>query len=111
MTYMFLGNHDYVLSESDCDLIRETGVIILDNTRIEINPWFYLGGLSSAYVLKCRKYGEEINEIVLSDLKWLNEFVKIDGYKILLDHHLENYLIYTKSMSIDVIRSGHINGG
>ena len=36
---------------------------------------------------------------------------KVQDYKILLDHHSENYELYTKKLSIDLILSGHNHGG
>lgn len=110
-SYLSLGNHDYVLREQDFAAIRNAGIMILDNSWIEIGSSFYIGGLTSAYVLKCRQFGEKTDEIVLSDIEWLNAYSKLEGFKILLDHHPENYLLYTKELSIDLILSGHTHGG
>ena len=42
---------------------------------------------------------------------WLDEFENQEGYKILLDHHPDNYEPYTKKRNIDLILSGHAHGG
>ena len=42
---------------------------------------------------------------------WLNLFEKQNGYRILLDHHPENYDQYTRMREIDLILSGHNHGG
>lgn len=110
-TYMSLGNHDYVLTDLDIKAIHEVGVRILDNEWIFYNKDIVFGGLTSAYVLKCRRYGIESNKIVCSNLEWLQQFSRLKGYKILLDHHPENYLLYTQKMDIDLILSGHTHGG
>lgn len=110
-TYMSLGNHDYVLNDFDIKAIRKIGIRVLDNDWICCGKNIILGGFTSAFVLKCRKYGIESNEIVCSDLEWLQQFSELEGYKILLDHHPENYLLYTKKMDIDLILSGHTHGG
>lgn len=109
-TFMSLGNHEFILSEKNIAQITEKGVHVLDNTWIHLENGLAIGGLTSAYVLKYRRYRDE-KRIVMSDLQWLSDFEKLPDYKILLDHHPENYGLYTRNMSIDLILSGHNHGG
>ena len=109
-TYMSLGNHDFILTEGDIERGAEMGIHVLDNKWIQHENGIAIGGLTSAFVLKYRRYRDE-KRIVMSDLQWLSDFEKLPDYKILLDHHPENYGLYTRNMSIDLILSGHNHGG
>lgn len=40
-----------------------------------------------------------------------DNFVNQDGYKILLDHHPENFECYTRKRDINLVLSGHNHGG
>lgn len=77
----------------------------------QFNQEITVGGLTSAFYNKCEFYDPKENMKIVPNLEWLNEFEKQDGYKILLDHHPENYELYTKDMNIDLILSGHNHGG
>ena len=46
-----------------------------------------------------------------TESKWLDDFEKEEGYKILLSHHPEYYKKYLKKRNIDLIVSGHAHGG
>lgn len=109
-TFMALGNHDYVISNKEVEIIRKAGVIVLDNEYIKEDS-IYIGGLTSANVMKCRVFGIKRNIIVESDVSFLDRFAKVDGYKVLIDHHPENYPLYTRDKNIDLILSGHAHGG
>jgi len=108
--YMSLGNHDYVLSQEEYNKIKETGVIILDNHHLEIKPSEYIGGFTSANVLKARLYCVEKQAIVESNLIFLKNFNSLVGFKTLLDHHPEDYQLYTRYSSIDLFFLAHACG-
>ncbi len=110
-TWFSYGNNDEVLSERDIDAMKRIGVGVLDNEWIPIKESIYLGGLTSAMVIRCRKYGLHAREKVKTETGWLKDFSSLSGYKILLDHHPENYRLYTKDLDIDLILSGHTHGG
>ncbi len=110
-TYFSLGNHDFTLSQSDLEMIKETGVFVLNDGWEYYNNEIIIGGLTSAFYHKCEKYSPKDKKVAVSNIKWLEEFSKQKKYKILLDHHPENYDLYTKNMDIDLILSGHNHGG
>ena len=68
-TYMGLGNHEWMLNESDLDSITSTGVVVLDNEWIETdikthdNKPVIIGGLTSGHVLEYRKFIEELKAV------------------------------------------------
>lgn len=110
-TWFSFGNNDEVLSPDDLGRMKSIGVGILDNGWVQFRENVYLGGLTSAMVLRCRQYGLHAKEKVKTQTDWLKDFSKLDGYKILLDHHPENYRLYTRNLDIDLILSGHTHGG
>ncbi|MCR5449021.1 MAG: metallophosphoesterase [Solobacterium sp.] len=104
-TYFSLGNHEYVLTRQDMELIRNTGTVILDNTWAEFRPGIFIGGLSSARMKGKSK---------IPDHQWLDEFEKLPGYRILMSHHPEYWALqepYLKERKIDLVLSGHAHGG
>jgi predicted MPP superfamily phosphohydrolase len=49
-----------------------------------------------------------------TDSKWLNDFEQADGYKILLSHHPEYWILrepMLRDRKIDLVLSGHAHGG
>ncbi|MBR0514237.1 MAG: metallophosphoesterase [Clostridia bacterium] len=110
-TYFAYGNNDEVLTDQNIQKMKALGTIVLDNTWTEIHPHIFVGGLTSAMVLRNQKYGLHAKEKVETETAWLQDFSKLDGYKILIDHHPENYRLYTQKQDIDLILSGHTHGG
>lgn len=92
-------------------LEEDMGVVVLNDEIDRFNWEITVGGLTSAFYHKCERYDPKADVKIVSNLEWLREFNKQDGYKILLDHHPENYELYTKTMNIDLILSGHNHGG
>ena len=122
-TFMSLGNHEQVLTGSDFAAIRDTGVVLLDNSWVE-KAGLVLGGLSSGYMkntipdekvaplstrLSKEKMASPENSVPTPDTAWLANFSKVDGYKILLCHHPE--YIGLVPPSVDLVLSGHAHGG
>lgn len=90
--YMSLGNND-VLTKEDKQIIASTGCILLDNQIISHNERIAVCGLTSVELIKNVKYGRKSKEIVISDVNLLESFSKRNEFKILPDHHPENYEI------------------
>lgn len=92
------GNHEMYYSKKDLLEFKDDCKLLLnEDTSINIKgKEILLGGLSSN-----------------KDLKWLKEFSKKDGFKILLCHHPEYYDEIKKvtNNKIDLIISGHTHGG
>lgn len=106
-TYVSLGNHEAFLREDDLEMIRATGVVLLDNTFVRANWNLLIGGLSAGHVVDYREYrvryyqengdvirypsrsNKELPKWYDVDDSWLSEFEKQEGYKILLSHHPE----------------------
>ena len=110
-TYMSFGNEECYLQQEDIESIKETGVEILDDKWINHSENIVVGGLTSAYFTLRKRYGNETNYTVQSNTAFLKEFSKQNGFKILLDHHPENYPLYTIKADFDLILSGHTHGG
>ena len=73
-TYMSLGNHEWMLNESDLDRITSTGVVVLDNGWIETdikthdNEPVNIAGLTSGHVLEYRMFIEELKAVADGNL-------------------------------------------
>lgn len=92
-----LGNHEWFLTPEDLEVMKESGVKLLDNGDCEVElkgTALHIGGLSS-----------------VPDLAWLNGFCGKEGYKILLCHHPEYYDQYLRGREVDLILAGHAHGG
>ena len=87
--FVCLGNHDYGYNRA----FLRGNATTLDNCHCIYNG-IYIGGLST-----------------IIDLKWLDNFSKQKGYKILICHHPEYYKKYIKRKNINLILSGHAHGG
>ena len=135
-TYMSLGNHEIMLNQDDFDLIAQTGVELLDNRFVKTDK-YVIGGLTSAYVSRYRREIEEMEagekaaegtkagrylipkpfwrpRMQESDYAWLDTFVKVPRYRILLSHHPEYWCLEEPMLSnrdIDLVLSGHAHGG
>ena len=135
-TYMSLGNHEIMLNQDDFDLIVQTGVELLDNRFVKTDK-YVIGGLTSAYVSRYRREldemeaGEKVAEgtkagrylipkpfwrprMQESDYAWIDTFVKVPRYRILLSHHPEYWCLEEPMLinrNIDLVLSGHAHGG
>lgn len=92
-----LGNHEAYLSKNDLDVINDNKIILLNDKDITYqknNNEIRVGGMGSSF-----------------DEKWLEEYAKKDGYKLLLMHHPEYYQEYVKDLGFDLILAGHGHGG
>ena len=131
-TFLSLGNHEWMLDQEDLDMIRSTGMTVLDNNWRSITvdgKEIILAGLTSGYVTDYRRFRSEsgspdryprqesisgIGGAVSASrhrpkTDWLSFFADQPGYHILLSHHPEYYPLIPDS--IDVILSGHAHGG
>ena len=110
-TYYSLGNHEKTMSETDKKKIASAGVTVLDNAWTCWEENIFVGGLTSPYVLLWRQTGRDTRRRMPPETAWLDTFEKQDGFRLLLDHHPENYPGITKNRNIDLILSGHAHGG
>lgn len=110
-TFFSLGNHDYLLNKQDIEDIERMGVTVLNDSFIRFNDEIVIGGMTSYFYHKCEKYNPKIPMALFPEVTWLGQFENQEGYKILLDHHPDNYEPYTKTRKIDLILSGHAHGG
>ena len=127
--FVSLGNHEWVLTEADMELLRGCGVSVLDNAFTALTVLgrpLVLGGLSSARVNEYRRALRsgltplEANDLtrpvgvtkhVPPQLSWLDDFAACPGYHILLCHHPEYYPHWLADRNIELILSGHAHGG
>ena len=131
-TFISFGNHERNLVADDERLIRETGVTVLDDSHV-LFKGIYIGGFTSFYMEDSAvKLGDEsagktkyrlfkrmkmpskscgLTEYEERTFKWLGDFEKLDGVKILMCHHPEYYPAYLKGKNFGVIVSGHAHGG
>jgi hypothetical protein len=126
-TFLSLGNHEWMLDEQDLEQIKNTGVILLDNSWTKHGD-IVLGGLTPAVVTDYRQYrlahpnqnrrypvrrqtdpDEPIKARPAPDLSWLPAYGETPGFHILLSHHPEYYPRIPKN--IDLILSCHAHGG
>jgi predicted MPP superfamily phosphohydrolase len=124
--FVSFGNHEWMLTEADCALLRETGAVLLDDSYTVFDhkgTRLIIGGLTSARRSGCQRLIreglslEEANEKTrgvqngVPLLSWLDAYCREKGYRILLCHHPEYYPRYLKSRDIPLILSGHAHGG
>lgn len=133
-TYYALGNHEWILEDLDIELIKKTGVKLLDNSYAILKENALIGGLTSATTTcnqifrtehddwdwhdrherastECKKY-RELSRV--PDTDWLAKFEKQNGYKILLCHHPEYWAVqqpFLSQRAIDLVCAGHGHGG
>jgi predicted MPP superfamily phosphohydrolase len=81
-------------------IITSTGAAFIGQGYTEWNG-LLIGGLASGL----------LNPGWVPDLAWLSEYVRADGYKLLMSHHPEYYARYLRPMDIDLTVSGHAHGG
>jgi predicted MPP superfamily phosphohydrolase len=107
-TFVSLGNHERKFKGDLLPLILQTGATLLDHAVTTFHG-IHIGGLSSGYDWKEEQANSK--KTPTPNLKWLSEFAKLRGYKILLSHHPEYYPKYIKELPIDLTLSGHAHGG
>lgn len=110
-TVFSLGNHDYHINNDDFAVIEDCGVQLLNDTWVRLSSEIVIGGLTSSFYHKCEHFDPKLPMELHPETDWLKEFEEQKGFKILLDHHPENYDKYTKNRDIDLILSGHNHGG
>lgn len=110
-TYFSLGNHDFMISKADIEQIRSYGVHVLNDEFETFNSEISVGGMTSYFYHKCEKYDPKIPMELSPEVNWLDKFEQQECYKILMDHHPDNYPKYTMHRNIDLILSGHCHGG
>lgn len=125
-TYISLGNHEWMLSEPDLQMISATGAVVLDNrwmtTEVD-GKQVVIGGLSSARVTAYHRwrakqrtdelYPRETYHVALTpqpDLSWLSDFCSAPGFHVLMSHHPEYYPLL-RDKKIEMVVSGHAHGG
>ena len=128
-TFLSLGNHEWMVDDTDIKEIKRTGVTVLDNEWVA-KDGLVIGGLTSDYVTDCRAFRstqpaepryprqETISGIGGAvaasrhkpETDWLSDFAAQPGYKVVLSHHPE-YWPLLKDENIDLILSGHAHGG
>ena len=121
-TFLSIGNHESYLSGNDMEIIRSTGVTLLNNnygTLAIRGRKVVIGGLSSGYYTAFQQgkisASESYSEIKrrhktpVPEISWLRDFADADGYHILLMHHPE-YITHVPA-SVELTLSGHAHGG
>lgn len=107
-TFCSIGNHERKFSGDIVSKIKESGAVLLDNRAVRFKN-INIGGISSGFT---KNYEQgEFKTTPEPDTKFLEEFSKLRGFKILLSHHPEYYDRYVKSLPIDLMLSGHAHGG
>lgn len=107
-TFYSLGNHEWSFDAEDLLAVCKTDAIPLDNAAIQYKD-INIGGLSTGFH-GVRTQGN-LKKMPAPDTRWLDEFSRLEGYKLLLSHHPEYYDEYIKSLLIDLTLSGHAHGG
>ncbi len=111
-TFYSFGNHElcgHYYRESfglkvrpeNYELIKKSGVVLLENSFAELGEIFQIGGLTSGMT----------SPDLAPRLDLLEKFPNPDKFSILLCHHPEYYPKYLKDKNIDLILSGHAHGG
>lgn len=122
-TYVSLGNHEWLLDETDIYDIEKTGARVMDNDWI-VREGAVIGGLTSAYATDYRRFRNSCSSderypsrrlgrhrrpaAQHAETGWVTEMPQ--GYRILLSHHPE-YWDSVKDMGIDLMLSGHTHNG
>ena len=139
-TYMSLGNHEWYFPSEDRKIVRDLGIHLLDNTYEAVGHVadrtglpLYIGGLTSVIAMNRRKLIKEKPQLEkiaplrkgntfkkrddtpdTLDRGFLGKFEKLDGIKILLSHHPEDWSLTDGNISerdIDLTISAHAHGG
>lgn len=108
--YYSLGNHERGMSDENRKLLRDAGIVLLDDDTVMACQNIRIGGLTSGFVNAVRR-GDEYNGLEPPDSGYIERFSALPGFKILLCHHPEYYPRYLRDRDIDIIVSGHAHGG
>lgn len=109
--FMSLGNHEGGAVKKVRHFCRENGITLLEDSYTEFEG-IKIGGLTSGLIVNDEPITEHHLEMTPPpNLEWLASFAKLDGYKLLLNHHPEYYPEYIKALNIDLTLSGHAHGG
>lgn len=125
--FVSLGNHEWMLTDEELSLIRETGAVPLHNAYTVFahgGARLVIGGLSSSQVSAyrlmlaegfdpARARAKVLNRFLrlAPSLDWLDAYCAESGYHLLLCHHPEYYPRYLRERKIELILSGHAHGG
>ncbi len=137
-TFYSLGNHEKFVRQDGSLVnlrpITETGAVLLDDSAVEWQG-IWIGALTSPMAhIPVTESDISVEEPHISadespisvdgshlslddshsclpNLCWLDEFNRLDGFKILLCHQPEFYPAYVKATSADIVLSGHAHGG
>lgn len=107
-TFCSLGNHEQSCIGELRSEILSSGVTLLDNASVVFGG-INIGGVSSGF-----RDGQTQGERVKTpqpNLRWLEKFSRLQGYKLLLCHHPEYYEPYVRKLPINLVLSGHAHGG
>ncbi len=107
-TFCAIGNHEKKCRRDLYPLIRESGVVLLDNAAVPFQG-IQIGGLTTGF-LKGQKQSK-LQKTPPPKLSFLEEFSRLEGFKLLLCHHPEYYKRYVRPLPIDLTLSGHAHGG
>lgn len=128
-TYVSLGNHEWVISDSDLKGMQSTGAVILDNRWVrEPSTGLVVGGLTSGMLTDFRRFRKKHRDgvpyphetrhtsayLLPPSTRWLDEFEQQEGYRILLCHHPEYWCLREPMLidrRIDLVLAGHAHGG
>ena len=124
--FVSLGNHEWMLDAGDLDLLRETGVTVLDNEWTTHGP-LVIGGLTSGRVRAYRELRRDeapggpryvpwrpprkVADAFRPEFDWLRDYAVQPGFKLLLSHHPEYWPEQIRQLPIDLTLSGHAHGG
>ncbi len=109
--FMSLGNHEGGAVRKVREFCRNNGITLLENACTEFEG-ITIGGLTSGLIVDDAPIEEHHLEMTPPpNLEWLASFARLDGYKLLLNHHPEYYPVYIRDLAIDLTLSGHAHGG
>ncbi len=103
-TYYSIGNHEKAVNGECAEIIKQSGVVLLDDETIKDGEIVF-GGLTTGMIEN--RYGPTPEP----NIEYLKEFSKEDGFKLLLCHHPEYYPEYIRETEVDLTVSGHAHGG
>ena len=106
-TFCSIGNHEVGVPNLAA-AVEKTGARLLDN-ECAFSHGIWIGGLSSGYVNGCKQ--GRTKPTPPPDRRFLADFARIEGARILLCHHPEYYEPYLRETSVPLIVAGHAHGG